>query len=133
MKQLAKRVLIVLSAAVLATGMVTAHHSLGMFDMTKTTAVTGTVRVFEWTNPHAWLWITVANAGDNEAWGFELAALSMIRRNGLSKDSFKPGDKLTVSMHPAKQGHGGSFIFATFADGHTVGRAPGNGPPPATP
>ncbi|MGC3982919.1 MAG: DUF6152 family protein [Steroidobacteraceae bacterium] len=126
-----------MNAAVSACGVLLAngsdaHHSLGMFEMNQTITVKGTVRVFEWTNPHAWVWLTVPNdSGGVDEWGVELAALSMIRRNGMTKDSFKAGDKVSMSIHPSKEGKGGSFIYATFEDGHIVGRKPGSGGPPA--
>jgi hypothetical protein len=108
-----------------------AHHSLGMFDMQKTSTLQGTVSKFEWTNPHAWIWVTVADSkGESQEWGLEMAALAMLRRGGYTRNSFRPGDKVSIEMHPVKDGrNGGAFIRATFADGHTVGRAPGALPP----
>jgi hypothetical protein len=125
-----------LSWVMLATGGVAlAHHSLGMFDMQKSATIDGTVSKFEWTNPHAWVWVTVNGAnGKQEEWGMEMAALSMLRRNGYSKDSFKAGEKVKIELHPVKDGRiGGAFIRATFADGRTLGRAPGAGPPGGPP
>ena len=36
-----------------------AHHSFSMFDADKTVTLNGTVKEFEWTNPHAWLRVMV--------------------------------------------------------------------------
>lgn len=110
-----------------------AHHSFGWFDMSRTVTVSGTVKKFEWTNPHAWLWVTVTDAaGASQDWGAEFAALSMLRRQGYDKDTFKPGDKVTLQIHPLKDGQqGGSFVSGTFADGRTIGRTAAAGGPPS--
>lgn len=115
----------------LAAGSAQAHHSFGMFDMSANSSVHGTVKTFEWTNPHAWIWVTAdGQDGKRGDWGFECAALSMLRRMGFTKDSFTPGETVTIDFHPVKSGQqGGSFIGATFADGHTLGRKPGGGGP----
>jgi hypothetical protein len=113
-----------------------AHHSFAMFDRSKTVSITGTVRAFEWTNPHLWLWInTVDEQGKIVAWAFEgVAPGEATRLNGWSKDTFKKGEKLTVEAAPLKDGrNGGSLGKITRADGTVVGRsgnAPGPGGPP---
>jgi hypothetical protein len=129
------RCCVVAITALLAGMTAHAHHSLGMFDMQKTTKLQGTVSRFEWTNPHAWVWVSVANdRGELQEWGLEMAALSMLRRGGYTKDSFKAGDKVSVELHRVKDGrNGGAFVRAIFADGRMVGRAPGVAPPAGGP
>jgi uncharacterized protein DUF6152 len=41
-----------------------AHHSFAMFDSDKTLTMTGTVKEFEWTNPHSWLRVMVEESGE---------------------------------------------------------------------
>ena len=105
-----------------------AHHSFAMFDMSKKTAVTGTVRDFEWTNPHVWLWVDVTDAkGTVTSYGFEGAAPGELSRTGgWTKHSVNKGDKITVEYSPLKDGRaGGTLGRVTTADGKVIGRAPG--------
>ena len=107
-----------------------AHHSYAMFDMSKTLTLQGTIRDFQWTNPHSWIWIDVPDAkGAVEQWGIEGMSPNYLARRGWSKRTLKPGDKVSVNIHPLKGAdHGGSFLSVTLADG-TVMRQSG-GPPP---
>ena len=60
-----------------------AHHSFAMFDATKTLTVEGTVRQFQWTNPHSWLYLTVADpSGKAEDWPIEMGAPNGMVRQG---------------------------------------------------
>jgi hypothetical protein len=107
-----------------------AHHSFAMFDSDKTITVTGTVKELEWTNPHAWVRVMVMDqaTGKPVQWGFELGPPAQQIRRGWKPDSLKPGDKLTLKMHPLRDGsRGGQVVDATLPDGRTVG---GVGAPP---
>jgi hypothetical protein len=107
----------------------TAHHSFAMFDQQKDLTLVGTVREFQWTNPHVWLQLDVVNAsGESEEWGIEGSTPSILGRKGWTRHSFQPGDKVSVTLHPMKSGDkGGSFMKAVFADGRTLIEAPGVG------
>ncbi|MEJ0006502.1 MAG: DUF6152 family protein [Steroidobacteraceae bacterium] len=111
-----------------------AHHSYAMFDMSKTVTLQGTVREFQWTNPHSWIWIDVADAkGTAEQWGIEGMSPNYLARRGWSKHTLNPGDKVSVIIHPLKGvEHGGSFMSVTLADG-TVMRQSGEPPAAAVP
>lgn len=106
-----------------------AHHSFAMFDQQKTTTLSGTVKSFEWTNPHIWIQLDVLNAkGQAEEWGIEGSTPSILSRKGWTRHAFQPGDKVKVSIHPIKTGGlGGSFMSAVFEDGHVLSEAPGVG------
>ena len=98
-----------------------AHHSFSMFDHDKTVTMSGTVKEFEWTNPHGWLHIMAMDekTGKPVEWSFEMGSVGQIAAQGWKPDSVKPGDKISVEMHPLKDGsHGGQYISATLADGH---------------
>lgn len=99
-----------------------AHHSAAMFDHSRTITIQGTVRSYEWTNPHVWIWVDVPDAkGRVTSWGIESANLSMAARMGLNRRSFTAGDKVTMMINPRVDGKpSGSFRRATFADGHVV-------------
>jgi hypothetical protein len=98
-----------------------AHHSGAMFDADKTVTVSGTVKQFQYTNPHAWLVMDVpdANAGGKvTTWSFEMGELSALTHAGIHKQDFPPGTKVTVTGHPMKDGRtAGSFNKAVRADG----------------
>jgi hypothetical protein len=98
-----------------------AHHSFAMFDHEKTTTINGTVKEFEWTNPHAWIHIVALDEkGAPADWSFEMGSVGQIAAQGWKSDTIKPGDKITVVMHPLKDGsHGGQYMSATLADGRS--------------
>lgn len=85
--------------------------------------LSGTVKEFQFTSPHAWVQVLVTDdAGKTVEWGFELASSAALSRSGWKKSMFKPGDKVTVTFNPLKNGDpAGSFKSATFADGSPVG------------
>jgi hypothetical protein len=111
-----------------------AHHSFAMFDMNKTLTLSGTVTNFEWTNPHSWIWIQVPDAkGGSQLWGLEGQAPGELTRHGWTRHSINIGDKISVQIHPLKDGQlGGSFRVVTLADGTMLssGMAVGPQPPP---
>ena len=103
-----------------------AHHSFSMFDGDKTVTVKGTVKEFEWTNPHAWLRVMVVDqaSGKPAQWAFEMGPPAQQILRGWKPDSLKPGDPVTLNMHPLKDGsRGGQLVNATLPDGRTVGGA----------
>jgi hypothetical protein len=110
----------------LAAAPLTAHHAATMFDSSRLITIKGTIKTFEWTNPHVWIWVSVPGAnGEMKSWGIETANLSMARRMGMSKDTFKPGEKVTMVINPMKDGReGGRFRRATFEDGHVIDMSP---------
>ena len=106
-----------------------AHHSFAMFDTTKTTALTGTVTVFEWTNPHAYIEIDVPDGNGVKHWSVELGSPSILLQSGWKFKDLKHGDKVTVRISPLKSGQpGGLLVQATLPDGRTLGNGPGRGP-----
>jgi Family of unknown function (DUF6152) len=99
---------------------VLAHHSVAMFDLTKNVTIEGTVKEFQFTNPHSWLQVMVTNPdGTTAEWDFEAQGPSSLLRVGIKAKTFSPGDKVTVVAHPMKDGRtAGALITATAADGH---------------
>jgi hypothetical protein len=98
--------------------------------MTTTKEIEGEVVEFQWTNPHTWTWIDVTNAdGSKTRWGLEGMSPNFLGRRGWTKNTFKPGDHIKVSLWPLKSGEpGGTLQRATLPDGSEVvnfGRGPG--------
>src|SRR6266481_338808 len=125
------KAVVVLSSAIaaFAAAPVLAHHSFSMFDHEKTLTLSGTVKELEWTNPHAWLHIIAVDEKTAKPvqWSFEMGGVGQVAAQGWKQDSVKPGDKITVQMHPLKDGsRGGQYLNATLADGRTFKQA---GPP----
>ena len=75
-----------------------AHHSFSVeYDANKPMAFEGVVTKIEWTNPHARVYVDVADGkGGNVNWNLELASPSALARNGWSSRSLKVGDKVKV-------------------------------------
>ena len=115
-----------LAAAVSAPAAALAHHSTAMFEWGKETKVSGTVKEFQWTNPHTWIVFVVPNAqGGTDEWGFEGMSPNYLGRNGWSKASLKPGDKIDLIYYPLRDGRKGGFsVVVTFADGRTIRELP---------
>lgn len=113
--------------------MADAHHSFAMFDMQKDVTLNGTVKSFQWQSPHTWLQVQVADsAGQSVEWSLEMGAPGVLYRNGWRQKSVQPGDKVTVVVHPLRDGRpGGSVVSAILADGSHVGQSGGGGSPAA--
>jgi hypothetical protein len=108
------------------TTLALAHHSFAMFDAEKTVTMEGTVKEFEWVNPHSWLRVMVKDekTGQPAVWALELSSPARLKRMGMSADSVKPGDAVSVTFHPLKDGaRGGQFLQAVLPDGKLVARA----------
>jgi hypothetical protein len=104
-------------AAPLASG--EAHHSFAMFDPANPKTITGTVKEFEWTNPHVVLWVySAAKEGETpELWNVELTSPGNLTRIGWTRHSLNPGDKVAVEIAPLRDGtHGGGFRKVTLTD-----------------
>ena len=102
-----------------------AHHSFAMFDSQKNVAVDGTVKEFQWTNPHSWIQLVVKDpaTGKEAEWSVELGSPNALEREGFRRTSFKPGDQAHVVIHPLKDGsNGGSFVSA-MVNGVQIGGA----------
>jgi len=83
-----------------------AHHAMSLFDQQKVTTASGTVAEFNWANPHATLYLDAKDSqGNTERWTIEFGPPAQLKRdNGMSTDSFKPGEKVTIEGHPYKDG-----------------------------
>ena len=111
---------ITLAAAALS-GPAFAHHSFAMFDSQKETVLDGTVREFQWTNPHSWIQLTVMENGQSVEYSIEGGSPNGLARKGWTRNSIKAGDHAKVTIHPLKDGtRGGSFVKAELSDGSTL-------------
>jgi hypothetical protein len=110
-------------ALTLAAPAAWAHHSYAMFDRSKTVTLDGTIREYRWTNPHSWIQITVpGDNGGTDEWSVEMGSPFELLRVGWTAKSVKAGDKVSIQVHPVKDGtKGGGFVSGTDAGGHALG------------
>jgi hypothetical protein len=103
-----------------------AHHSFAMFDRSQTESIAGTVKEFELINPHGWLRVMVPNAsGVQSEWSLELGGAGQLERFGWTQDVVHPGDKVTVQLHPLRDGsYGGQLVSVTLPNGKVLGQRP---------
>jgi hypothetical protein len=104
-----------------------AHHSFAMFDAEKKVTLEGTVKEFQWTNPHSWILMTVSNAqGQPEQWAIEMGGPSGLARQGWVPKTLTPGMKVKTVIHPLRDGTaGGQFMAITLPDGTEMGNPNG--------
>jgi Family of unknown function (DUF6152) len=123
---------IVVITIIAFAGQTQAHHSFAMFDHEKLITVSGSLKEFEWTNPHCWLHVLAPdpNTGRMVDWSFEMGSVSQIAAQGWKVDSVKPGDKITITGHPLKDGsRGGQYRSVKLGDGRSFQQNPdGNNP-----
>jgi hypothetical protein len=108
-----------LAAAVSVAAPASAHHSFAMFEPTKTLTFKGTVKTFQWTNPHVVLWVLVQPDGGGAAqeWSLETTSPGVLTRAGWTRQSLKAGDRVSVVLSPLRDGsHGGSLNSVTLLD-----------------
>jgi hypothetical protein len=100
-----------------------AHHSSAMFDMDKVITLNGTVTEFQWTNPHCFIQLAVPRGTATEQWSVEMGAPIQLFERGWKRGSVKPGDKISVVIHPMRDGSkGGAIVSAATADGTPIGK-----------
>src|SRR5437016_7602881 len=95
-----------LAGSVITSVPLFAHLGTGVaYETDKTVTLTGTVTEWIWTNPHCGLLFDVTDdKGNVEHWGAELGNPHQMSGAGFARNTFKPGDKITVTGHPAKSG-----------------------------
>lgn len=113
-----------LAAGLMAAGagVAAAHHSAAVFDASTQKVLTGTVKKFDYTNPHTWVWIDVPNdQGGVDTWGVEGMSPNYLNRRGWTRTTLKPGDKLTITVRPMKSGEkAGMWLSAKRPSGEVL-------------
>jgi hypothetical protein len=124
---IAKKFLWVLASGWLAAPTaLRAHHSPAMFDGSRQLSLTGTVREFQWTNPHSYIQLVVkGDDGAEQEWSLEMGANVYLYNLGWRPSTVKPGDTLAVTVIPLRNGKpGGLLVEARTADGKALGANP---------
>ena len=94
---------VLLTLAVTAPGF--AHHSTAMYDMNHPVTVSGVVKRFEWTNPHAFVYLDVKDEKGNAVeWEVEMMSLNHLRGYGWTRNTVKVGEAISCTGGAAKSG-----------------------------
>ena len=102
---LRRSLVIAIAAGATFAGPALAHHSFAMFDRTKSVMIEGTVREFQWTNPHSWIHVDVKLPdGSVENWAIEAGSPNILLRRGITRNTLKKGDKIIVDGYQSKDG-----------------------------
>ena len=96
-----------------------AHHSYAMFDRSRELMLSGEVKAWEYSNPHAWLRLLVRTSdGKLINYGFEANPPLQLAKLGWRRNTLRPGDKVTVTYQPLRSGAaGGQLVRVQWADG----------------
>ncbi|HVY80168.1 MAG TPA: DUF6152 family protein [Steroidobacteraceae bacterium] len=111
-----------------------AHHSFAMFDHDHQVKLNGTVKSFQWTNPHVYIELDGRNVKDETSqtqhYTIECASPGILNRVGWKFNMIKPGDVITVIIAPLRSGESGGLLKqVTLPDGRKFG----NGGPAGKP
>jgi len=117
-----RRAMLLATLAAGAAGLLMAHHSFSAFDVTTEKVIVGSIKKFDWSNPHTWAWIDVPNEqGGVDTWGVEGMSPNYLARRGWNRTTLKPGDKLTLTIRPMKDGSkGGMWVTAKRPNGEVL-------------
>ena len=112
---------LILSSILLGSVPAVAHHSLSIYDRNQSKTVEGVVKEFIFANPHARILLRVSSAdGSMKEWDFEGGGVNRLTERGISVNTIKTGDKISVSYNPMRNGSArGLFVSFTAADGKT--------------
>jgi hypothetical protein len=111
--------LFLLVAALAAPAAVAAHHGAASFDTTMEVTLKGTVTEWQWFNPHCFLKFDVKGEDSTvRNWAVEAGNPTDMTKRGWSRNSFKPGDQVSVTLQPVKTGAPvGRIRSVVLADG----------------
>ena len=98
-----------------------AHHSFAMFDNQNEMWLDGTISLFQWTNPHSFIHVTIIDEnGDEVEWALEGGSPNILGRNGWKRTSLEIGEHVRVLIYPLKDGNAGGTFLEVHKDDGTV-------------
>lgn len=111
------------AAAALSAAPAFAHHSFAMYDNQQSVTLEGTVKEFQWANPHIWVQVVVKDpaTGKEVEWSVQGASPNGLRGQGWTRNSIKAGDKAKVVINPLKNGSAGGLLSSITVNGEKVG------------
>jgi len=111
-----------LASLVIAVAALAHHSSAGFSEAFR--EVSGTVKEFQFRNPHSWIQVNVTDAnGKVTEWSVEWGSPNQLGREGIRPSTFPAGAQVRIRFRPELSGHPiGIFVGAKMSDGKTVGR-----------
>ncbi len=111
-----------LATLLLAAETAVSHHSPAIFDRSQQITITGVVRDFRWENPHSWIHLDVTDDdGVVATWSVEMNPAMSLARNGWTRRTVEPGDRVAVRVFPLRNDEkGGQYISVTLPDGSVM-------------
>lgn len=100
-----------------------AHHSFAAFDTKKEVWISGTVVEVQYTNPHAWVFLDIADSeGKTETWAIEAGGPNILMRMGWKKNTIRAGDQIKALINPMRDSSkkGGSLVKFVLSDGMEI-------------
>jgi hypothetical protein len=112
-----------LTAAIVLIQPALAHHSSAGFSE-ESKVVSGTVKEFQFKNPHSWIQVNVTDAaGKVTEWSVEWGSPNQLGREGIRPSTFPAGAPVKIRLRPDMAGAPiGIFVGAKFTDGKIVGK-----------
>jgi Family of unknown function (DUF6152) len=96
--------------ALLAVMPLAAHHSLeAQYNPNKQVTLKGTITKVDWSNPHVRFFLDVMNTAETVHWRVEMGSPNTQLLEGWKIDTLKPGDRVVVSIYPARDGSNYGF------------------------
>jgi hypothetical protein len=118
--------LVLITGLLIASGPLSAHHGNSAYDEAHWITLTGTVTEYVWSNPHCQIFLDVKDdKGKVVNWAIESQSPGIMRRNSWTRTSLQPGDQITITLAPAKNGapvgfSGDANGKVVFADGRVM-------------
>ena len=105
MKTIINAAAFLLLGATFPTATVSAHHSFqASYDTNSVQEITGKLVQLNFRNPHSSVMVMAPDAsGVMQRWGVEWGGASALTRQGLTRDSFKPGDEVVITGQPGRE------------------------------
>src|SRR3954465_12874501 len=102
---------LILSALSLGGTPVLAHHSFAMYQRDKTMTLSGTVKEYVWVSPHVMIQVLADTAKTGPVtWQIEGSSPTVLARGGWTSTILRPGDKISLGIHPRKDGGAGGLL-----------------------
>lgn len=106
----ARHFALILSLTALGAPAALAHHSFAMYARDKTVTLSGTVKEFNWTSPHVTIQVLADNKDRAATWAIEGSSPNVLARGGWTSTLLRPGDKVSLGIHPRKDGAAGGLL-----------------------
>jgi hypothetical protein len=89
---------------VASSAAVSGHHSFaGVYYESDSVTIEGDVVEFVYRAPHAWLYVMANDPqGRPQRFGAEWASPSRLERDGVERDTFQPGDQVSITGSPGR-------------------------------